>query len=137
VLAPAVNGKCGWTAGADSARIQAGVAGDVGAEVQKEFLPSLGETQYINRLGTDEFPSSAATPRRSTRVPIRLKFFHRLDRIIAQRTLAGGDNIIDSRRTREAKVVFVGIGASETRVKLFFLRFFRLYTASSNGQTHP
>src|SRR5262249_8705078 len=95
---PAANDKCGLHAGDECVRvrIQAGVAGDVGAEVQKEVLPSLGEPQYINRLGTDEFHSSAATTRRSTRVPIRLKFFHRLDRIIAQRTLAGGDNIIDS-----------------------------------------
>jgi len=99
--------------------------------VQKELLPCRGEAQHNNLSDKYDFHSAAAT-RRCTRVAVQLSFTRKQGSILAQSTLAR-DGGIKSRRASEAKVVFVGTGACEARVKWFFSRF---YAASGQGQTN-
>jgi len=103
------------------------------AEIQEELLPGRDEAQGKNLRYSCDFHSAAAT-RRSTCLVVQLPRGHGLSSIRAQRTLARDGDISDSRRAREAKVVFVGIGAGEVGVKGFVSCF---YAAPGNGQANP
>src|SRR5262249_23938916 len=102
-------------------KVQAEIAGDAGAEVQKELLPSLSEAQHSNFPDKDKF-QSAATIRKRTRLAVQWRFAHKLGSIVTQGTLAR-DGVIKSWRASEAQVVFVGSGAYEAGVEVFFFRF--------------
>ena len=121
LASPSADVKGGLPRGYARGRVKASVTGDAGAEVHKELLLGRGEAQHRNLSDKDEFYSAAAT-RKRTCLAVRWTFGHKLGRIRAQSALAR-DGEIKCRRASEAKVIFVGSGAYEARVKGFCSRF--------------